>query len=139
MYYFLHWNHDEKIGYAVFFSGVKRVKNYEPGKIYIWRNIYPDATQISLDWSINAPFTVLQIVNPKTFSEDFTCKVFSISIPSSDNWNPLKKSRDSWFGAYWREGLCFNQVRSVWRPGECSFISIFSLVFKFFKFRASIL
>ena len=26
------------------------------------------------------------------------------------------------------ERLCFNQVRSVWRPGECSFISIFSLL-----------
>ena len=71
-------------------------------KIYLGGNIYPDATQISLDWSINAPFTVLQIMNPQPFSKDFTCTVFSISIPSSNKWNPLKKSRDSWFGPQWR-------------------------------------
>ena len=44
-------------------------------KIYMSLNIYQDATQISLDWSINDPITVLQIVNPKTFSEDFTSSV----------------------------------------------------------------
>ena len=42
-------------------------------------NFYLDATQISLLKQSVAPFTVLQIVNPKTFSDDFTCKVFSIS------------------------------------------------------------
>ena len=28
---------------------------------------------------------------------------FSTSITSSDEWNPLKNFRDSWFGAQWRE------------------------------------
>ena len=70
-------------------------------KIYLLRNIYPDATQISLDWSINP------------FSEDFTCLSSGWIYPSSDKWNPLKKSTNSWFGAQLKERLCFNQVRSV--------------------------
>ena len=92
---------------------VEDIFEFRAVKIWIIMNFYPDTTQISLLKQRVAPFTVLQIVNAKTFSEDFTCKVFSLSIPSSDNWNPLKKSKDSWFRALWRECLCFTQVTSV--------------------------
>ena len=52
-------------------------------------------TQISHMKQRVAPFKVLQILKEKIFSKDFNCKVFSVSIPDSDNWNPMKKSRDS--------------------------------------------
>ena len=78
-----------------------KVGNLSSSKIYIGMNFYPDATEISFLKQRVAPFTVLQIVNPKNFSEDFTCKVFSLSIPELRQLkSSKKKSRESWFGAY---------------------------------------
>ena len=60
---------------------------------YMWyvMNFHPLTTQISLLKQRQAPFTVLYIIYFKTFSVDFTCKLFSKSILSSQKWNPLKK------------------------------------------------
>ena len=59
------------------------------------------------------PVTMLQNQKNVQCSIGILCVTFNISIPSSEKWNLLKKSRDSWFGAQWRECLCFNQVRFV--------------------------
>ena len=62
--------------------------------------------------------TMLQNRKNVQCSIGILCVTFSTSIPSSDKWNPLKNSKDSWFGTHWRGRLCFIQVRSLLRPGD---------------------
>ena len=69
-------------------------------------SFYPNAPKISLLKQGLAPFTMLQNIYFKTFSEYFTCKLFSKSILSSQKWNPIKNSTDSWFRANSRECFC---------------------------------
>ena len=45
------------------------------------------------------PVTMLQNWKNVQCSIGILCVTFSTSIPSSDKWNPLKNSKDSWFGA----------------------------------------
>ena len=67
----------------------------DPVKIYIGLNIYLVATQISLEWNKNTHFSMLLIMNPLTFSEDFSCLSSGWIYSRLYMWNPLKKSFDS--------------------------------------------
>ena len=68
---------------------------------FIWNvmNFHPLTTQISLLKQRQAPFTVLYIIYFKTFSVDFTCKLFSKSILSSQK---VKSSKKVWKSSDWR-------------------------------------
>ena len=54
-------------------------------------NFYWNSPQVYFLKQRMAPFTVLQILDFMNFLEDFTCKLFSKYILSSDKWNSLNK------------------------------------------------